>query len=188
MGTSSRNFLYTSQVLLDLTNAEQENSFKDVRFEAIIQERPLKANRPNSAWIELAKLLKKGDTLFIASLSVLNLKLPTLVTNLRKLAQRGVSIQVGNPGFLITASSSDPLPLLLAELDAQAVRYSKAMAKLQPAKTTTGKGRPGKLSVEELPEIRAMMANKHVKVSDITKRFSASRATIYNFLKQHAES
>jgi DNA invertase Pin-like site-specific DNA recombinase len=181
-----KKYLYTSEALSQLSHAEQEKLFPEIDFDLIVFETNSTANRPHRAWNGLRPMLQKGDVLAIASPSVFSYSLPMLNKQLCKLLARGITIQLGLPNLTICPTSADPAFQLILAYDAHMRNSMSRNVKAGLAASVRG-GRPSRLTVDQLPELRAMMADKSLTMKDISNRFQVSRSTIYNFLGHHSE-
>jgi DNA invertase Pin-like site-specific DNA recombinase len=182
--TMTKKYLYTSHALPQLSHAEQEQLFASIEFDLIVYERHSVSNRPHRAWNGLRALLRSGDLVAIASLSVFLYGLPTLNKQLSKLLARGVTIQVGFPNFTIHPASNDAAFQLILAYDAHRRNLTSQNVKAGLATSARG-GRPSRLTVDQLPEIRKMISGQKLSMKDIAQRLKVSRSTLYSFVKNH---
>lgn len=181
----TKKYLYTSEALRQLSHADQEALFPSIAFALIVSERH-STGRPHRAWNGLNKLLQSGDLLALASLSVFSYKMPELNKQLGKLLARGITIQLGQPNLTISPDGSDPTFQLIQAYDVQMRLLMSQKIKAGLAASVRGR-RPPRLTKDQLPQLREMMADQSVTRKEISSRFKVSRSTIYAFLKIHGD-
>lgn len=133
-------------------------------------------------WTQCQKALRPGDTLVVWRLDRLGRSLSDLVGIVATLETRAVgflslteNIETGNAAgkliFHVFAS--------LAEFERNLIR-ERTRAGLDAARAR-GRfgGRKPKLDVKQAREIRALLRDPQVKLSDVAKRYGVSRTTIY---------
>jgi DNA invertase Pin-like site-specific DNA recombinase len=180
----TKRYLYTSHAHPQLSHAEQEQLFSSITFDLIVFERHSVSNRPHRAWNALSALLRSGDLLAIASLSVFLYSLPTLNKQLFKLLSRGVTIQIESPNLTVHPASTDAAFQLILAYDAHMRNLTSENIKAGLATSARG-GRPSRLTVDQLPEIRRMISDKMLSMTDIAQRLKVSRSTLYSFVRNH---
>jgi DNA invertase Pin-like site-specific DNA recombinase len=180
----TKQYLYTSHAHPQLSHTEQEHLFASIKFDLIVFERHSVSNRPHRAWNALTALLRSGDLVVIPSLSVFLYSLPTLNKQLSKLLSRGITIQVGFPNLTIHPASTDAAFQLILAYDAHMRNLTSRNVKAGVASSARG-GRPSRLTVDQLPEIRKMISDKMLSMKDIAQRLKVSRSTLYSFVKNH---
>lgn len=128
------------------------------------------------------KALRRGDTLAVQRLDRLGRSLPELVQIVTDLAERGIAFEslaeridtgsaAGELVFHIFAS--------LAQFERQLIR-ERTKAGLQAARARGRMGgRKPKLGPKEQREIRILLADPKMTVSDVAARYGVSRTTIY---------
>ena len=149
-------------------------------YEEMVSGKTASGERPE--WAQCIKALRSGDTLVVWRLDRLGRSLSDLVRIVAELEQRGVgflslteNIETGNAAgkliFHVFAS--------LAEFERNLIR-ERTRAGLDAARAR-GRfgGRKPKLDVKQTREIRALLRDPQVRVTDVAKRYGVSRTTIY---------
>ena len=149
-------------------------------YEEKVSGKTASGERPE--WAQCVKALRSGDTLVVWRLDRLGRSLSDLVRIVAELEQRGVgflslteNIETGNAAgkliFHVFAS--------LAEFERNLIR-ERTRAGLDAARAR-GRfgGRKPKLDVKQTREIRALLRDPQVRVTDVAKRYAVSRTTIY---------
>lgn len=127
--------------------------------------------------------LRAGDTLVVWRLDRLGRSLSDLIAIVTDLEKKGVGFETVS-GQIDTSSPTGMLVFhifcCLAEFERSLIR-ERTHAGLQAARARGRKGgRPAKLGDKELREIRALLKDREVSVSDVAKRYGVSRSTLYN--------
>jgi DNA invertase Pin-like site-specific DNA recombinase len=144
-----------------------------------------KASGKNAKRIELEhclRALRPGDALSVWRLDRLGRSLPDLVRIVGDLESRGIAFE-SITEKIETGSAAGKLVFhvfaALAEFERNLIRErTHAGLTAARARGRTG-GRKPKLDAKQVREIRALLKDPNVRVTDIAKRYSVSRATIY---------
>jgi DNA invertase Pin-like site-specific DNA recombinase len=149
-------------------------------YEEKVSGKTASGERPE--WAQCIKALRSGDTLVVWRLDRLGRSLSDLVRIVAELEQRGVgflslteNIETGNAAgkliFHVFAS--------LAEFERNLIRErTRAGLDAARARGRVG-GRKPKLDVKQTREIRVLLRDPQVRVTDVAKRYGVSRTTIY---------
>jgi len=138
------------------------------------------AERPE--WEQCLKALRPGDTLVVWRLDRLGRSLSELVRIVGELEQRGVkflslteNIETGNAAgkliFHVFASLAEFERNLIRERTRAGLDAARARGRLG--------GRKPKLDAQQVHEIRLLLRDPQVNVSDVARRYGVSRTTIY---------
>ena len=141
----------------------------------------------NRSFSQLADLLAQagvplqvGDRIKIHALNCLGLSTDMLVRAFSKLLQSGVCIELLNPPLVIEAGQSDG-HLLIDALDG----HYRHIHGLKTHPTERGqKGRRPVLTPEQIPLIRARMAEPGVTASIVAKELGIGRSTLFGYLER----
>lgn len=144
-----------------------------------------KASGKNAERIELdqcLRALRPGDSLSVWRLDRLGRSLPDLVRIVSDLETRGIAFE-SITEKIETGSAAGKLVFhvfaALAEFERNLIRErTHAGLTAARARGRTG-GRKPKLDAKQIREIRALLKYPDVRVTDIAKRYSVSRATVY---------
>src|SRR6267142_4204153 len=136
--------------------------------------------RPELA--QCLKALRAGDTLVVWRLDRLGRSLSDLVRIVSELEKRGVGFE-SIMEKIDTGSAAGKLIFhffaSLAEFERNLIRErTRAGLNAARARGRLG-GRKHKLDDKQVREIRAMLSDPRVNVSDVAKRYKVSRTTIY---------
>jgi len=139
--------------------------------------------RPELA--QCLKALRVGDTLVVWRLDRLGRSLSDLVRIVGELEQRGVGFE-SITEKIETGSAAGKLIFhvfaSLAEFERNLIRErTRAGLDAARARGRLG-GRKHKLDDKQVREIRAMLSDPRVNVSDVAKRYKVSRTTIYKYV------
>ena len=139
-----------------------------------------KADRPELA--NCLKALRAGDTLVVWRLDRLGRSLPDLVKIVSELEAQGIAFE-SLTEKIETGSATGKLVFhvfaALAEFERNLIRErTNAGLKAARARGRVG-GRKPKLSEQQKKEVRALLRDPDVKVSDVAKRYGVSRTTLY---------
>lgn len=164
----------------------QIDALQQLGCERIYQEKisSVKDHRPELE--NCLKALRAGDTLYIWRLDRLGRSLKHLVQLINQLQDMECSLvsikenidtstPTGKLTFHIFASLAEFERDLICERTKAGLLSARARGRMG--------GRPQKLSEKEKSMIRQLMKDRNNSASDIAKRFSVSRATVYNITK-----
>jgi len=140
--------------------------------------------RPELA--QCLKALRAGDTLVVWRLDRLGRSLSDLVRIVSELEQRGVGFEsimekidtgsaAGKLIFHVFASLAEFERNLIRERTRAGLNAARARGRLG--------GRKHKLDDKQVREIRALLRDPQVNVSDVAKRYEVSRTTIYKYVE-----
>jgi len=136
-------------------------------------------------WVQCLKALRSEDTLVVWRLDRLGRSLSDLVRIVGELEQRGVGFE-SLTEKIETSSASGKLIFhvfaSLAEFERNLIRErTRAGLDAARARGRIG-GRTPKLDERQVREIRAMLRDPQVNVSDVARRYGVSRTTIYTWV------
>ncbi len=128
------------------------------------------------------RALRPGDTLVVWRLDRLGRSLPDLVRIVAELESRGVGLE-SLTEKIETTSAAGRLVFhvfaALAEFERNLIR-ERTRAGLEAARARGRKGgRPPKLDARQIREIRQLLKDPDVRVTDVAKRYGVCRATLY---------
>ena len=128
------------------------------------------------------RALSAGDTLVVWRLDRLGRSLPDLVRIVGELEQRGVGFESVTER-IETGSATGKLTFhlfsALAEFERNLIR-ERTQAGLAAARARGRKGgRKPALDAKQVREIKALLRDPDIQVTDVAKRYGVSRATIY---------
>lgn len=128
------------------------------------------------------RALREGDTLVVWRLDRLGRSLPDLVQIVGQLQDRGVAFESISEK-IDTSSAAGKLIFhvfaSLAEFERNLIR-ERTNAGLAAARARGRKGgRPAKLGEKEIREIKALLRDPDVRVTDVARRYGVGRATLY---------
>lgn len=146
------------------------------------------ASGKNANRIELdhcLKALREGDTLVVWRLDRLGRSLPHLVSVVSELERNGVSFESVTEK-IETGSATGKLVFhvfaALAEFERNIIR-ERTHAGLAAARARGRKGgRKPALDAKQIREIKALLCDPNIQVTDIAQRYKVSRTTIYKYL------
>ena len=177
---------YARTSTLDQHVELQLDALKNCGCEKIFQEQvsSVKDKRPQLE--SCLQALRAGDTLYIWRLDRLGRNLKDLINIVNQLQAMGCEL-VSLKESIDTSTTSGKLTFhlfaSLAEFERELIR-ERTQAGLSSARAR-GRlgGRPEKLTDSEKQMIRQLMSDRHSSATEIAKRFSVSRATIYKVAK-----
>ena len=137
------------------------------------------------------KALRSGDTLVVWRLDRLGRSLPDLVRIVAELEEKGIGFQ-SITEKIETASAAGKLIFhvfaALAEFERNLIRErTRAGLAAARARGRAG-GRKPKLDTRQIIEIKRLMSDPTIPVSQIAERYKVSRTTIYNVAPRAAAS
>lgn len=149
------------------------------------------ASGKNATRIELAqcrKALRPGDTLVVWRLDRLGRSLPDLVNIIGELEADGIGFQ-SITEKIETVSAAGKLIFhvfaALAEFERNLIR-ERTKAGLEAARARGRKGgRKPALTDKAVKEIKQLLKDPDIEVTEVAKRYGVSRATIYKYLGHH---
>src|SRR5699024_7896403 len=135
--------------------------------------------------MQCLKALRKGDTLIVWRLDRLGRSLTDLVKIITTLDTRGIHFKSLTEN-IETASATGKLMFhvfaALAEFERNVIR-ERTHAGLAAARARGRKGgRRPKLNEQQKREIRALLRDPSIRVTDVAKRYGISRATLYRHI------
>ncbi|BAP88933.1 resolvase domain-containing protein [Burkholderiales bacterium GJ-E10] len=160
----------------------QRDALKQARC-TVIYEETSSAKSPELPELEQCrKTLRPGDTLVVWRLDRLGRSLPNLVQIVAELGRVGVGFE-SITEKIETGTAAGKLVLrvfaALAEFERNLIR-ERARAGLSAARARgRAGGRKPKLDARQVREIRRLMSDPTVPVSQIAERYKVSRTTIY---------
>ena len=139
-----------------------------------------KTDRPEL--VNCLKALRSGDTLVVWRLDRLGRSLPDLVKIVSELEAQGIAFE-SLTEKIETGSATGKLVFhvfaALAEFERNLIRErTQAGLKAARARGRVG-GRKPKLSEQQKKEVRALLRDPDIKVTDVAKRYGVSRTTLY---------
>jgi len=131
------------------------------------------------------KALRSGDTLVVWRLDRLGRSLPDLVRIVAELERDGISLE-SLAEKIETESASGKLVFhvfaALAEFERSLIR-ERTHAGLAAARARgRSGGRKPKLGEKQVREIRALLRNPDIQVSEVARRYGVSRTTLYKHI------
>lgn len=133
------------------------------------------------------KALREGDTLVVWKLDRLGRSVSDLVKIVEDLAGRGIFFNTLSENI----DSSTPIGKLQFHVFSAMAEYERALirertkAGLAAAKARGRKGgRKTKLNEKQLREIKALLKDPEITVSDVAEKYGVSRATLYRAINQ----
>ncbi len=134
--------------------------------------------------------LRPGDMLVVWRLDRLGRNLPELVRIVSELETKGVGFESLTERIDTTTATGELVFHLfasLAQFERNLIR-ERTRAGLASARARGRKGgRPPKLGLKEVREIRALLRDPDVTVSSVAKRYGVSRVTLYAHLNAPAK-
>jgi DNA invertase Pin-like site-specific DNA recombinase len=164
----------------------QRDALQKVGCQVIYEET---ASGKNATRVELAqcrKALRSGDTLVVWRLDRLGRSLPDLVSIIGELEADGVGFQ-SITEKIETGSAAGKLVFhvfaALAEFERNLIR-ERTKAGLEAARARGRKGgRKPALTDKAVKEIRQLLKDPDIEVTEVAKRYGVSRATIYKYMR-----
>ena len=161
----------------------QRDALRLARVESIYEET---ASGKSAARLELEhclRALRAGDTLVVWRLDRLGRSLPDLVRVVAELEAKGIGFE-SITEKIETASAAGKLVFhvfaALAEFERNLIRErTRAGLAAARARGRAG-GRKPKLDARQIREIKRLMSDPTIPVSQIAERYKVSRTTIYN--------
>lgn len=146
------------------------------------------ASGKNAARPELEqchKALRAGDTLVVWRLDRLGRSLPDLVKFITELEQRGIGFE-SLTEKIETGSATGKLIFhvfaALAEFERSLIR-ERTQAGLAAARARgRAGGRKPKLDAQQVREIKALLRDPNIKVTEVARRYGISRTTLYKHI------
>ena len=131
------------------------------------------------------KALRAGDTLVVWRLDRLGRSLPDLVRIVTDLEQRGIGFE-SLTEKIETGSAADKLIFhvfaALAEFERGLIR-ERTQAGLAAARARgRAGGRKPKLDEQRVREIKALLRDPDIQVSEVARRYGISRTTLYKYV------
>jgi DNA invertase Pin-like site-specific DNA recombinase len=148
----------------------------------IYQEKASGKNAERPELTHCLRALREGDTLVVWRLDRLGRSLPNLVQIVGQLQDRGVAFESISEKIDTSSAAGKLIFHLfasLAEFERNLIR-ERTNAGLAAARARGRKGgRPAKLGEKEIREIKALLRDPDVRVTDVARRYGVGRATLY---------
>jgi DNA invertase Pin-like site-specific DNA recombinase len=166
----------------------QRDALKKAGCEVIYEETASGKNTLRPELEHCRKALREGDTLVVWRLDRLGRSLQDLVTVVSELELAGISFESVTEK-IETGSATGKLIFhvfaALAEFERNIIR-ERTNAGLAAARARGRKGgRKPVLNDRQLREIRLLLSDPENQVTEIAKRYSVSRATLYKYLSSN---
>lgn len=161
----------------------QRDALERAGCQVIYEDKASGKNTERPELEECLKALRSGDTLVVWRLDRLGRSLGDLVKLVTTLEEKGIGFE-SLQEKIETTSASGKLVFhvfaALAEFERNLIsERTRAGLKAARARGRLG-GRKPKLKQKDIREIKALLKDPNIPVSDIAKRFGVSRTTIYN--------
>lgn len=152
--------------------------------EEVYQEKASGKSKDRPELAHCLKALRTGDVLVVWRLDRLGRSLPDLVQIVTLLEERGIGFE-SLTEKIDTTSAAGKLTFhvfaALAEFERNIIR-ERTKAGLDAARARGRKGgRKPALNDKQVREIRALLADPQIHVSDVAKKFGVSRTTLYKY-------
>lgn len=160
----------------------QRDALQQARCSVIYEEAASGKSASRPEFEQCRKALRTGDTLVVWRLDRLGRSLPNLVQIVAELEQCGVHFE-SLTEKIDTDSASGKLQLhvfaALAEYERNLIR-ERTQAGLAAARARgRSGGRKPKLDAPQIEEIKRLMADSNIPVTQIAERYKVSRTTLY---------
>lgn len=170
----------TDDQTLDL----QLDALKDCK--AIYQEKVSGKSKDRIELSHCLKALRPGDVLAVWRLDRLGRSLPDLVQIVTELESRGIGFE-SLTEKIDTTSATGKLTFhvfaALAEFERNIIR-ERTKAGLDAARARGRKGgRKPALTDKQMREVRVLMADPQIEVSEVARRYGVSRTTLYKYVQ-----
>ena len=161
----------------------QRDALERAGCQVIYEDKASGKNTERSELEGCLKVLRSGDTFVVWRLDRLGRSLGDLVKLVTTLEEKGIEFE-SLQEKIETTSASGKLVFhvfaALAEFERNLIsERTRAGLKAARARGRLG-GRKPKLKQKDIREIKALLKDPNIPVSDIAKRFGVSRTTIYN--------
>ena len=171
----------TDDQMLDL----QLDALTNSRCDPVYQETASGKSAVRPELAHCLKALRAGDVLVVWRLDRLGRSLSDLVRIVSELEQRGIGFE-SLTEKIDTTSATGKLTFhvfaALAEFERNIIRErTKAGLDAARARGRTG-GRKPALNERQVREIRALLADPQIEVSEVARRYGVSRTTLYKYL------
>jgi len=152
--------------------------------EEVYQEKASGKSKDRPELAHCLKALRPGDVLVVWRLDRLGRSLPDLVQIVTSLEERGIGFE-SLTEKIDTTSATGRLTFhvfaALAEFERNIIR-ERTRAGLDAARARGRKGgRKPALNERQVREIRALLADPEIQVSEVARRYGVSRTTLYKY-------
>ena len=166
----------------DQNTALQRNALDSAGCELIFEDKISGKTSERPGLKKVLRILSEGDTLVVWKLDRLGRSMRHLVVLVEELRERGINFRsltdsidtstpMGRFFFHVMAS--------LAEMERE-LTGERTRAGLEAARQLGRKGgRKPALDEKQIREIKALLRDPEIQVSDVAKRYGVSRATVY---------
>ncbi|MCD9473055.1 recombinase [Photobacterium phosphoreum] len=163
----------------------QRDALKLAECQIIYEETASAKNANRTELDHCLKALRAGDTLVVWRLDRLGRSLPDLVSIVSELERNSVSFESVTEK-IETGSATGKLVFhvfaALAEFERNIIR-ERTHAGLAAARARGRKGgRKPALDAKQAREIKALLSDPNIQVTDVAQRYKVSRTTIYKYL------
>lgn len=165
----------------------QRDALQKAGCQVIYEETASGKNATREELAQCRKALRSGDTLVVWRLDRLGRSLPDLVSIIGELEVEEIGFQSITEN-IETGSAAGKLIFhvfaALAEFERNLIR-ERTKAGLAAARARGRKGgRKPALTDRAVNEIKQLLKNPNIEVTEVAKRYGVSRATIYKYLKR----
>lgn len=165
----------------------QRDALQKAGCQVIYEETASGKSVPREELAHCRKALRSGDTLIVWRLDRLGRSLPDLVSIIGELEADGIAFQ-SITEKIETGSAAGKLIFhvfaALAEFERNLIR-ERTKAGLEAARARGRKGgRKPALTEKAIKEIKLLLSDPDIEVTEIANRYKVSRATIYKYAKK----
>nr|WP_015647605.1 recombinase family protein [Pseudomonas sp. GLE121]AGL12850.1 resolvase [Pseudomonas sp. GLE121] len=164
----------------------QIDALKAAGCTKIYEEKVSGSNAARPEQEQMLKALRKGDTVVVWQLTRLGRNVTDLISLVNQFAKMGIGFEVITEKYDTTTANGNLIFNIFASLAAyereRLIERTKAGLAAARARGRVG-GRKPKIGPKEQREIEILLADPHITVKDVAKRFGVSRTTIYKHFK-----
>ena len=150
------------------------------KYDRVFEDKCSGKNTDRPALQEMLNYIREGDEVYAHELSRLARNTFDLIDLVNKILAKGVSIHFIKENLHFSPDKDDATSQLILTILASIAQFERTLIRTRQRE---GKGTKKRLTAAQIQELKELAQNRIVwPISELMKRYSISRASVYNYL------